>query len=123
MKKTINVVPLQTVALPTEIEIMCGNIFPAKPKVDPIFSLHEQDDSAGVEDRGARTGHARSGIHIQPHSAYRCFHCSSNEDSGIYLRCLRATLQKMIFFSESIPTSGCSNAAKRGSGSSGYAGN
>ncbi|KAF1765307.1 hypothetical protein GCK72_005259 [Caenorhabditis remanei] len=81
VKKTINVVPLQTVALPTEIEIMCGNIFPAKPKVDPIFSLHEQDDSAGVEDRGARTGHARSGIHIQPHSAYRCFHCSSNEDS------------------------------------------
>ncbi|CBX53321.1 Rapamycin-insensitive companion of mTOR domain-containing protein [Caenorhabditis elegans] len=81
VKKTINVVPIQTVALPTEIEIMCGNIFPAKPKSDPIFSFHENDDSAGVEDRGARTGHARSGIHIQPHSAYRCFHCSSNEDS------------------------------------------
>uniref|UniRef100_A0A1I7UC62 RICTOR_V domain-containing protein n=1 Tax=Caenorhabditis tropicalis TaxID=1561998 RepID=A0A1I7UC62_9PELO len=81
VKKTINVVPLQTVALPTEIEIMCGNIFPAKPKSDPIFSFHEHDDSEGVEGRGARTGHARSGIHIQPHSAYRCFHCSSSEDS------------------------------------------
>ncbi|CAI2345360.1 unnamed protein product [Caenorhabditis sp. 36 PRJEB53466] len=80
VKKTINVVPLQTVALPAEIEIMCGNIFPAKPKTDLIFSFEEENETASVEDRGARTGHARSGIHIQSHSTYRCFHCSSNED-------------------------------------------
>lgn len=82
MKKTVSVVPLQTVALPAEIEIICGNIFPAKPKNDQIFAFEPEDESAELEDRGARTGHARSGIHIQPHSTYRCFHCSSNEDKG-----------------------------------------
>uniref|UniRef100_A0A8R1HTH8 RICTOR_V domain-containing protein n=1 Tax=Caenorhabditis japonica TaxID=281687 RepID=A0A8R1HTH8_CAEJA len=80
VKKTINVVPLQTVALPAEIEIICGNIFPAKLKSDSIFAFHDECETTEVEDRGARTGHARSGVHIQPHSTYRCFHCSSNED-------------------------------------------
>ncbi|CAI5441287.1 unnamed protein product [Caenorhabditis angaria] len=77
IKKTVSVVPLQTVALPAEVEVICANIFPSKSRSDTIFTNNNNDD---IEDRGARGGYAKNDnlSHIQRHSKYRCFHCTED---------------------------------------------
>ncbi|CAB3405410.1 unnamed protein product [Caenorhabditis bovis] len=81
VKKTVNVIPLQTVTLPAEIEVMCNNIFISKPKTENIFGVENSTDDLSETDRGAKSGHARSDFNIQqPHSTYRCFHCSGKEE-------------------------------------------
>ncbi|PAV60338.1 hypothetical protein WR25_15446 [Diploscapter pachys] len=67
------------IALPAELDILCSNVFPIKPKLTGLFG--EEIEENTVDDRGAKSGHSRSqrSEPITPHSAYRCFYCSSEK--------------------------------------------
>ncbi|VDL71055.1 unnamed protein product [Nippostrongylus brasiliensis] len=64
------------VALPSDIDVMCLNVFPSRRDQSQTAYSSEANDK--LEDRGARSGHSRSQRSDAriTHSAYRCFYCS-----------------------------------------------
>ncbi|KAL6735958.1 hypothetical protein Aduo_006357 [Ancylostoma duodenale] len=81
---------LHFIALPSDIDIICSNIFPLRSggtAVDLVLSAFASELADELEDRGARSGHSRSqrtDARIT-HSAYRCFYCSSKEKGDFML--------------------------------------
>ncbi|KAJ1369988.1 hypothetical protein KIN20_031613 [Parelaphostrongylus tenuis] len=75
------------IALPSDIDVMCSNIFPSRSRTElPLISQSFEIDNK-LDDRGARSGHGRSqrsNARIK-HSAYRCFYCSSTEKGDFVL--------------------------------------
>ncbi|XGW09906.1 hypothetical protein V3C99_011851, partial [Haemonchus contortus] len=75
------------IALPSDVEVMCLNIFPSRSGADQSLAIHPSDVDNELEDRGARSGHSRSQRSDASitHSTFRCFYCSSETKEDFVL--------------------------------------
>lgn len=75
------------VTLPSDIDVMCTNVFTSGTGTEQSLATHSSDAADQLDDRGARSGHSRSQRSDAriTHSAYRCFYCSLEEKDEFVL--------------------------------------